>query len=224
MIGNPQPWQIALYLIASYLIGSIPTAYLLARWAKGVDIRQFGSGNVGGSNAYGVMGKTGLVVVIIVDIGKATLVSFVALHLLDWGYPVAVAAGIMACLGHNWSIFLNFTGGRGMSTYAGFLLVVYPLGVVILFGLAILTYLFKSTIGTTIAVLILPLTSYLLGQPAAVTWGCVVMIVISGLKRLHANGRPLPQGKERWAVIGRRLWLDRDIADHKEWLAQKPPE
>ena len=63
-----------------------------------------------------------------------------------------------------------------------------------------------------------------MAQPVEVTLGCLAMVLIAVLKRLEANRAPLPAGPERWPTIWRRVWLDRDIADHEEWLARRPPE
>ena len=213
-----------LFLLGSYLFGSIPTAYLTVRLLKGADVRDYGSGSVGGSNAGTATSRWMIVPVGIIDIIKGAIPTLLALEVLDLGLAAAVAAGLMATMGHNWSIFLGFTGGRGLSTMAGTLLVVFPQGALFLFICIIVSFLLGSTAGSTIGLLGLPLVSIFLDQPTAITWGCMAMILITFLKRLEANRRPLPEGDERWPTIWRRLWLDRDIADHQKWLSQRPPE
>ena len=215
-------WQAAILFIGSYLLGSTPTAYLVCRWIKGVDIRQYGSGNVGGNNVGNIVGRWATFPVGIFDLLKAAFPTWLALHILEWGYPLAVAAGLCALIGHNWSIYLSFYGGRGLGTILGTLLVVFPVGTLVLLLPMGIGYLLHTTAGSTIGLLLLPIASLVLDTPAAVTWGCVAMILITAAKRLEANRRPLPAGPERWLVIWRRLWLDRDIADHKKWLAQRP--
>ncbi len=217
-------WQIVLYLTGAYLLGSMPTAFLLVRLLKGVDLRQYGSGNVGGSNAGIVLGQWALIVVGFIDIAKAVLPTWLALFPLDLGYGVAVATGLSIAVGHCWSIFLGFSGGRGLSTIVGTLLVVFPWGAAFVLLATFVGWRLKSTAGSTVGLLGLPFLSLALDMPAAVTWGCLAMIAITALKRLEANRAPLPKGPERWGVIWRRLWLDRDIADHKEWLARRPPD
>jgi len=224
MSENLPAWQVISYLFASYAFGSIPTAYLATRWLKGVDIRHYGSGSVGGSNAGEVIGRWAMVVVGIIDILKAVLPTWLALYGLDLGYPMAVAAGLCALIGHNWSIYLNFYGGRGIGTIVGTLLVVFPVGVFVLLLSMLVGWLVRNTAGSTVGLLMLPVASLLLDKPAAVSWGCVGMILITAIKRLEANRAPLPEDSERWGVIWRRLWFDRDIADHKKWLSRRPGE
>lgn len=223
MVSNVPVWQLILFLVGAYLLGSVPTAYLAGRLLRGIDIRDYGSGNVGGSNAGNTLGRPLMFVVGIMDSAYAAIPTWLALYPLDLGYGPAVAAGLLATMGHNWSIFLGFTGGRGVSTILGTLVIVFPWGAVFLILAIIIGFLLKNTAGSSVGLLGLPFLSLALAMPVAVTWGCVGMILITALKRLEANRAPLPPGPERWGVIWRRLWLDRDIADHEEWLARRPP-
>ena len=191
---------------------------------KGEDVRQYGSGSVGGSNAGTATHRWVIVPVGLLDIAKGAVPTWLVLYVLELGLPLAVAAGLMTTLGHNWSIFLRFTGGRGLSTMVGALLIVFPQGALFLLACIVAGFLLGTTAGSTIGLLGLPLVSMIFDQPAAVSWGCAAMILITAVKRLEANRRPLPGGDQRWPTIWRRLWLDRDIADHQEWLGQGPPE
>jgi glycerol-3-phosphate acyltransferase PlsY len=215
-------WFTAGYLLAAYLFGSIPTAYLFARWLKGVDLRQYGSANVGANNAGAVIGLWAMGLVGVIDMAKAALPAWFALHGLEQGYPLAVSAGLCALAGHNWSIFIGFYGGRGVGTIMGTLLVVFPWGALILLAALFIGWRLHSTAGSTVGLLLLPIASLLLDMPLAVTLGSLGMILITAAKRLEANRAPLPVGEQRWSVIWRRLWLDRDIADHEKWLARRP--
>jgi glycerol-3-phosphate acyltransferase PlsY len=217
-------WFILLYLLAAYLFGSIPSAYIIVRLLKGADIRDYGSGNVGGSNAGNTLGLWAMILIAVIDIAKGALVVWLAFYPLDLGYGPAVAAGLSATIGHNWSIYLGFSGGRGLSTIVGTLLVVFPWGAAFFLLSAFIGWRLKSTAGSTVGLLGLPLLSLLLDMPPAVTWGALAMILISALKRLEANRRPLPDSPDRWAIIWRRLWLDRDLADHAQWLARRPAD
>lgn len=215
-------WQVGLFLAGAYLLGSIPSAYLAGRWLKGIDVRQYGTGNVGGSNVWHSVAHWAIVPVAIFDIGKAAFAAWLALYVLEWGYGVAMAAGICVAIGHAWSIFLGFQGGRGLSCVVGLLAVTFPVGALILVVFVVSGFLLKNTAGTTIGLLLLPPVSIALGEPTAVTWGCIALILFTGIKRLEGNRVPLPAGKDRWPVIMRRLWQDRDIADHEEWLSRRP--
>jgi glycerol-3-phosphate acyltransferase PlsY len=215
--------QTILLCLGAYLLGSIPTAYLVGRVALGGDIREYGTGNVGGNNLWHSGVRWALVPVGLFDILKAACPTWLALVPLNLGYRAAVTVGICAGIGHAWSVFLDFTGGRAVSTIIGTLAVVFPAGA--LFQLAImgLGLLLRVRLLTTLGLLALPFLSVALGRPPAVTWGCLAMIVLTAAKRLEANGAPLPAGPGRRHVLWRRLWLDRDIASHEQWVARRPP-
>lgn len=216
-------WQAVLLCVGAYLVGGFPTAYVVGRLVKGIDIRQHGTGNVGVSNVWHSVARWAVIPTAIGDVGKAVLPTWLALGPLDLGYPAAVAAGLCAALGHAWSPYLGFTGGRGLASMIGTLLVVFTWGGLIQVLAMVLGLVLKVELFTTLSLLLMPLLSLAFGRPAAATWGCVAMIVITLAKRLEANRTPLPAGRDRWRVIWRRIWLDRDVPSHKEWLS-RPPE
>lgn len=222
MESDYETWQIAITILVAYLIGSIPSAYILVRLLKGVDIREYGSGNVGGSNAGTTLGLWAMFVIGIVDVFKGGLVAWLVYSPLDMGLGMAVIAGLTTTIGHNWSIFLGFNGGRGLSTIVGILTVLFPWGSLFFLVVTFVGWRLKSTAGSTVGLLGLPFLSLILVMPMAITLGTLGMIGVTALKRLEANGQPLPDGSQRWPVIWRRLWLDRDMADHKAWLARQP--
>jgi len=127
-------WVLIIFL--SYLIGSIPWGYLFAR-AKGVDIRQHGSGNIGAANVHRVMGKKWGYVVFLCDLLKGLLSvklgALIAAHFQLSPVLGGVIAGIACVLGHDYSIWLRFKGGKGIATLAGAVLALFPLALV-LFG------------------------------------------------------------------------------------------
>ena len=119
---------IIIAITISYLIGSIPTAYIFGRILKGQDIRRFGSGNVGATNAFRFLGKVPGMLVLLLDIGKgflaiAALGSFcvVRSHLVS-NEICLILIGIACIAGHNWTVFLGFKGGKGVATTLGVLL------------------------------------------------------------------------------------------------------
>ena len=214
-------WQTISLLVGAYLLGSVPTAYLSGRWLRGIDVRQHGTGNVGGSNVWHSVAHWAVVPVGLFDVVKAALPAWLALGPLHLGYPVAVAAGLCAGLGHAWSLYLGFTGGRALSTILGTLAVVFPSGALIqLLVMGLGLALRFEALSALLGLLALPLLGLAFGQPPAVTWGCVAMILLTAVKRVEANGAPLPSGPERWRVTWRRLWLDRDILSHEKWVAR----
>lgn len=141
----PTAIKIILSIFASYLIGSIPTAYILAKLFKGIDIRDAGSGNVGATNAFRVLGKLPGILVLIIDIAKGLicttiLADFVSLPDMQlW----RVILGVVAVMGHNWTIFLKFKGGKGMATSLGVLigLALKIEGLSLILGLSIVVWL-----------------------------------------------------------------------------------
>jgi len=110
-------------ILLSYLIGSIPTAYIYGKLARGIDIRGHGSGNIGATNTFRVLGKWPGIFVLVCDIlkGVAAVVA-VSFILKISGILSCAALGLAAVSGHNWTIFLNFKGGKGIATSLGVLL------------------------------------------------------------------------------------------------------
>jgi len=212
-----------LLIVASYLLGSIPAAYVVGRVAKGVDLRQYGSGTVSGSMVWEHVGRWAVIPVVVWDAGKVMVPTWLALY-LGLGSAVAVAAGLAATAGHNWPVFLHFVGGRGVGGFAGMLLVLWPWGTVWLVALLAIGWrLGDSAPWLLVGVVTLPLVSYLAGGPDSMLPLAGAMLVLTFLKRLEANRRPLPPpGPERRRVILRRLLLDRDIASHEEWIRRQP--
>lgn len=217
-------WRTPSLLLGSYLLGSFPTAYLIGRWLRGIDVRRHGTGNVGAVNAWESVARWTIVPVGLFDMGKAALPAWLALRALDLGYPVAVTAGLCAALGHAWSPFLDFTGGRALGCFLGVLTVVLPWGALVellMMGMGLVVHV---ELLTTFGLLALPLLSLALGRPRSVTYGCVAMIVLTVIKRVEANRTPLPSGSERWRIVWRRLWFDRDTPSREEWVSRDPEE
>ena len=115
-------------LLFSYLLGSLPTAYLFGKALKGVDIRKVGSGNMGATNALRVLGKGAGITVLVLDILKGliavTLLAdfFVHQPVLWQVQNLRIIMGLCCICGHNWTIFLQFKGGKGIATSLGVLL------------------------------------------------------------------------------------------------------
>jgi glycerol-3-phosphate acyltransferase PlsY len=122
-------WWIIIGIIVSYLIGAIPTAYIFGKVLKGIDIRTVGSGNVGATNAMRLLGKGPGIAVLLLDVLKGILVTaFIAtfvssrVSFSDSGEFYRLVTGICCICGHNWTLFLNFKGGKGVATTLGVLL------------------------------------------------------------------------------------------------------
>jgi len=165
--------------LAAYLLGSIPTGFLAAK-AKGMDIRAVGSGNIGATNAMRVLGKPAGILVLLVDCAKGFAAccfgAFVAIYFMNGlngihsvddnsveatlnslpNFPII--AGIFAVLGHNYTCWLKFRGGKGVATTAGVYLALAPAALGIAFGIFILTVLLTRyvSVGAIMAAIALP--------------------------------------------------------------------
>ncbi|MBC8388209.1 MAG: glycerol-3-phosphate acyltransferase [Actinobacteria bacterium] len=139
-------------LLASYLIGSFPSAYIAGK-IKGIDIRKIGSRNVGGMNTITNVGKFAGVIVIITDIGKGALAAYLASRFSDYNIFIPLLAVVFAVIGHNWMVYISFKGGKGVSTFLGGLLYLSPPSLLFLYLLFIPVALFilkDSYLGTAI--------------------------------------------------------------------------
>lgn len=116
MIGNG-----VIALIIAYLLGSIPSAYIITRLVTGKDIRQLGGGNVGALNTFREVGLAAAIPVAIFDVGKGAAAVAIAYWLLAAPPLFVLAAGLAVVAGHMWSIYLKFTGGNGLATSLGVL-------------------------------------------------------------------------------------------------------
>ncbi len=115
--------KIILGLGLSYVLGSIPTAYIAGKFYKGIDIREHGSRNVGATNVFRVLGKTPGIIVLCVDILKGVLAVALVSSLLGLNENIFyILFGLASVCGHNWTLFLNFKGGKGVATSLGVLI------------------------------------------------------------------------------------------------------
>lgn len=124
-------------IVLSYLLGAVPAGIVAGRLLKGIDIREYGSGKIGATNVLRTVGVKPAVVVFIFDVAKAAAAVYIARALGDALYVEALAGGA-AVAGHNWSIFLRFTGGRGVTPSMGGLFVMAPVWTVVALGAGVL--------------------------------------------------------------------------------------
>lgn len=213
-----------LIVAAGYLLGSISSAYIAGRLLKGIDLRQYGSRTVSGTGVYYHVSKWAIVIVGLFDIAKGAFPTWLGLR-LGLGLPAALAAGLAAVVGHDWPLYLDFKGGRGISPFVGTLSVTSPQGALFVLITLGIGRLFKYTApASLLALIVLPLMTWAMEQPSAVTWACLVMLLITVVKRLEANRIPLPSGAERRRVLLRRLLLDRDTRAREPWVRRTPSD
>lgn len=206
------------WLVVGYLVGSLPSAYLAGRLVKDIDIREHGSGNVGAANVLSQVSKWAFLPVVLTDVAKSLVPTLVALHTADSGWA-AMAAGSGAVAGHCWSLYLSFTGGRGMATALGALLPVFPWAVAWIIGAHFLAAAVKlAALGDILALVGLPFLALALSNSPPVVATCIAILVLVAAKRLHANRLPLPDdAAARRTVLRRRLLYDRDVAPGEAW-------
>ena len=216
-------------ILGAYLLGSVPVSYLAAKLSRGIDLRQYGTAQMGAGNLWRMTSwRLGLPVGLF-DLSKGLVMMWVAeLAGLDIAQQLAVGAAAIA--GHNWPIFLRFNGGRGIGTTMGVILIV-PLingmaawGVVTFFAIALIGSLImrSSPLPVIIGVAALPLVSWLFNEPLSVTMGYLAILLIIVIKRLTAprTGGEVSKGRR----LFNRLFFDRDIKGRKTWMYRVPSE
>lgn len=208
-------------IVGAYLFGAIPTAYLVARWLRGIDIRKYGSGNIGASNLSEHTSKwVGILLGTFDSIGKGTI-PIVLANLLGQSLAIQAGVGLAAVVGHNWSPYLRFTGGRGIATTIG-IMFAFVMWKEVLLGILLLgiigSWWLKDTAFWTFAIVVaLPGLAYFFGRPPEVVNLFAALAVVLLVKRLTGNWdwQRGQEGRTR-VFISRLLW-DRDVRGQEEW-------
>ncbi len=160
---NIHPLHIPAICLTCYLVGSIPTAYLIAKISKGIDIRNYGSGNPGATNVYRNVSKTSGIITLVLDVLKGFVPAVIAKTIYPGYILVPLLCGMLTIIGHNWSIFIGFRGGKGVATGTGVALALIP-GVT-LFGFIVFVVVFVTTkyisLSSITAVTVISLTCWL---------------------------------------------------------------
>jgi len=207
-------------VLLSYLVGSIPTSIIVGKILRGIDIREYGSGNAGATNTFRVLGWKAGVFVIAVDIGKGVFATLVISKLNLTGVPLLastllqITAGVSAVCGHIWTVFAGFRGGKGVSTAAGMIIALYPIAFLIciaIFTIVLFTTRYVS-VSSMIAAVSLPIVFVVLqqiGHQPVSSPLLVLSLIMAGLIIFthRANIRRLLNGTEnriRRLRLGRR--------------------
>jgi acyl phosphate:glycerol-3-phosphate acyltransferase len=214
--------KFAVFLVAAYLIGSIPMAYIVTKRRYGANIRQYGSGQVGASNVYRSFSKRTGIAIGLYDIFKGILLVWIA-SLVGLDINMQVAIGIAVIAGHNWPVFLHFNAGRGLATSVGVGLYLLPLGLPPFIFCAIFTlFVGSSPLPLLASMVTLPLTSWALDKPLAVTLGLTAIVIILIVRRLTAPKTARSALVSTRQLYLNRLFFDRDIRDGKAWITSRP--
>lgn len=192
--------QIALVGASSYLIGSIPTGYIIVKLFTGQDIRTIGSGSTGATNVKRVMGKKWFFIVMLLDALKGALpvvlTALFATALAHLGV-LPVLAAVCAIFGHSKSVFLNFTGGKSVASGVGTLMALnWQAGLIIAAVWGIVTWVSKYvSLGSIVALALSPLIMWFLNAPIAyIVYALIAAIYVIYLHR--ENITRLKEGRE----------------------------
>ncbi|HEX9635802.1 MAG TPA: glycerol-3-phosphate 1-O-acyltransferase PlsY [Candidatus Limnocylindria bacterium] len=185
------PLGAALLVAIGYLIGAVPVGLIVGRLVAGIDLRRHGSHRIGATNALRTLGTRWAAVVFAVDVAKGLAAVLLARALYQAGPPgspewVAAAAGVAAVAGHNWSVFIGFTGGRGVATAAG--------------GLAASAPMVLAIVVPVVALVVWRTRYVSLGSLTAVALAVVLMagFAATGRGSLAALGYALAAGALVW--------------------------
>ena len=189
-------------LLVGYLLGSIPTGYLVAK-GRGIDIRSVGSGNIGATNVFRYLGVPAGLFVLLVDAAKGWFSVTVASNLIcDWLFPDAgqlsrdwfhICGGLSAILGHNFTCWLSFKGGKGIATSAGVLVALVPIPLLIILAIWIVVFALGRyvSLASIAASFTLPFATWITMDQnvrlTAVTGGMAILAIYkhrSNIKRL----------------------------------------
>lgn len=192
-------------VIICYLLGSIPTAFIFGKLLRRIDIRKYGSGNVGATNVFRVIGALPAFFVLAIDMGKGIIGVTLVADVWKMSSDVErLLLGLSVICGHNWPVFLKFHGGKGVATSAGVLLGLglKTKGLGIIFVICLLIWLIIVfltrfvALGSISAALSLPLMSVIFNQPLEII---LFMLIISlfVVYRHKSNIRGLTTGKEK---------------------------
>jgi acyl phosphate:glycerol-3-phosphate acyltransferase len=196
----------ALLLLAAYLIGAFPTSYIVGRLTRGIDLRQHGSGNLGATNAFRVLGWRAATPIFIVDVAKGFLPVYFFPRIdgaesIGW----ALAYGAAAIIGHMFSIYVGFRGGKGVATGAGVFLALAPiaaLGSLAIWMLLVVAtgYVSLASIASAAALPFLILLTGAPGSVLALSFALATFVIYAH----RANMRRLLRGEEHRFRRGRR--------------------
>lgn len=217
-----------LLIVAAYLLGSVPVSYLVAK-ARGIDLRQQGTAQVGGGNLWRMTSwKCGLPVIAF-DFAKGMFMVWAA-YALELNVAQQVIVGLAVIAGHNWPVFLCFHGGRGIFTTMGIVIIlpllnsvtIWPL--VIGIGIAVVgtILIHSSPLPVFIGIVSMPVTNGIFGAEPIVTQGYLAILLIIILKRLAAESSSTTLKVSKSQLLFNRLLFDRDIRDRQLWMYRKP--
>lgn len=195
---------LAWWMIASYLLGSIPTSYLAAKFGARIDLREHGSKNLGATNLYRVLGWKYAIPVGAFDVAKGAVPVAVFGAFAGGDAWVPVALGVAAVIGHVYPVFMKFRGGKGVATAAGAVLALAPaaLGISALVWIAVLVATGYVSLASMLGAIVFPIAVRLLDPGNAYTLGVGVLLAVFIIVTHRSNIKRLLAGEEN--RFGRR--------------------
>ncbi|MFD1774143.1 glycerol-3-phosphate 1-O-acyltransferase PlsY [Paenibacillus rhizophilus] len=168
-------------IVISYLLGSVSFSVLLAKLLKGIDIRQYGSGNAGATNTLRVLGTGPAILVLVLDVLKGIIAVWLGVWADGWGSGVAAACGIAAIIGHNWPLYFHFKGGKGIATTIGVMatLSLMPAlyaGIIAILAIVVTRYV---SLGSLLFVALTPVFLLFTGFTYPVLWTSLIIAVFA---------------------------------------------
>lgn len=166
-------------IIISYLLGSIPTGYIIGKWLCNIDIRQYGSKNIGTTNMFRTLGAYPASVVLVIDVLKGVLAVLVGGWLLDTTSG-KILAGAFAIIGHNYSCWLGFRGGRGVATSLGLVVTLMPKVALVVFSIwVVIVFITRYvSLASIIAAFLTPILAYWYDYDSTVIIFSLVMALL----------------------------------------------
>lgn len=212
----------ALIVLAAYLVGAVPVAYISGRAIRGIDLREYGSANVGASNVFQSVARWAVVPVGLLEIAQG-MAGIMLAKFLGQGLDVQVVAGLAAIIAQVWCVFLGFSGGRGIGPSIGFMLGLAPPVLAAFIVISLLGWPLRSfPLSVGVAIALTPVASLIIDGLGPVALGCLGMALILLGKRLLTNRIGLPAGRDWRDVLLTRLLFDRDLRDREEWVRRMP--
>lgn len=196
--------KIALVITICYLLGSIPFGYIVGKMFKKIDIRELGSGNIGATNVFRMLGPSLASLVLIGDIGKGILSIYLVRFLNIDNLLISTIAGLVVICGHDWSIFLGFKGGKGIATTFGVVFALNPtisILALIIWGVVLVTTRYVS-LSSIFAVISIFIFTILFKQPYEYIIFSAIILVL-GIFNHKDNIKRLRSGNER--KIGEKI-------------------
>ena len=190
-------YTVILLLIFSYLFGSIPFSLIISKTFYNIDLREHGSGNVGTTNTFRILGKKAGIVVLILDLLKGAIPVWVALLVsTDVDFPVIIF-GVVAAIGHVYSIFLKFKGGKAVATGGGAILAAAPIIFLVVLATFLITLKLSKyvSLGSVLAAVALLISVLFTGNLFMIGFGIILGIIvivkhISNMKRIKEGTEP----------------------------------